>query len=45
VVTAHAGESCTSIHNAIQHAVSVFTEGAPQADDITVLVLEYQPAE
>jgi serine phosphatase RsbU (regulator of sigma subunit) len=44
VVAAHAGESCTSIHNAIQHAVSVFTEGAPQADDITVLVLEFQPA-
>lgn len=41
VVTARAGESCTAIHDAIVKAVAVFTEGAPQADDITILVLEY----
>lgn len=41
VVTAHASESCTAIHDAIQKAVAAFTEGVPQADDITVLVLEY----
>ena len=43
VVTAHSAESCTAIHDAIQAAVAAFTEGAPRADDITVLVLEYRP--
>lgn len=43
VVMAHASESCFAIHEAIQKDVTTFTEGAPQADDITVLVLEYQP--
>lgn len=42
VVTAHAHESCAAIHDAILKAIAVFTEGAPQADDITVLVLEYR---
>ena len=42
VVTAHAAESCAAIHDAILRAVTVFTEGAPQSDDITVLVLEYR---
>jgi serine phosphatase RsbU (regulator of sigma subunit) len=42
VVTAHASESCIAIHDAIQKAVTAFTEGTPQADDITVLVLEYR---
>jgi serine phosphatase RsbU (regulator of sigma subunit) len=42
VVAAHAGESCAAIHDAVVKAVAVFTEGAPQADDITVLVLEYR---
>src|SRR5581483_12297935 len=37
VVTAHAGESCRAIHDAIQEAVATFTEGAAQSDDITVL--------
>jgi sigma-B regulation protein RsbU (phosphoserine phosphatase) len=41
VVTAHASDSCTAIHEAIQEAVSSFTEGAAQSDDITVLVLDY----
>ena len=41
VVAAHASESCQAIHEAIQAAVAAFTEGTPQADDITVLVLEY----
>jgi serine phosphatase RsbU (regulator of sigma subunit) len=41
VVAAHTGEPCHAIHDAIQAAVAAFTEGAPQADDITVLVLEY----
>jgi serine phosphatase RsbU (regulator of sigma subunit)/pSer/pThr/pTyr-binding forkhead associated (FHA) protein len=41
VVEAHAGDSCTAIHDAIQDAVAVFTEGAAQSDDITVVVLEF----
>jgi sigma-B regulation protein RsbU (phosphoserine phosphatase) len=40
VVSAHAADSCTVIHDAIHEAVATFTEGAPQSDDITVLVLE-----
>jgi phosphoserine phosphatase RsbU/P len=43
-VNAHAGETCAAIHDAIQEAVSGFTEGAPQSDDITVLVLEFREA-
>jgi sigma-B regulation protein RsbU (phosphoserine phosphatase) len=31
------------LHAAIQDSVAAFTEGAPQADDITLLVLEYCP--
>jgi|SRR5579871_832210 len=42
VVTAHAADSCGAIHDAIQEAVAAFTEGAPQSDDITLLVLEYR---
>ncbi len=42
VVVAHAAESCTAIHDAIQDAVTAFAEGALQSDDITVLVLEFR---
>ncbi|HLK49556.1 MAG TPA: SpoIIE family protein phosphatase, partial [Bryobacteraceae bacterium] len=41
LVTAHAGDSCAALHDAILKAVTVFTESAPQSDDITLLVLEY----
>ena len=41
VVEAHAGHSCTVIHDAIQDAVAAFTEGAAQSDDITLVVLEF----
>ncbi len=41
VVKAHAGQSCTAIHDAVQEAVSAFAGGAVQSDDITVLALEY----
>jgi serine phosphatase RsbU (regulator of sigma subunit)/pSer/pThr/pTyr-binding forkhead associated (FHA) protein len=41
VVEAHAGRSCAAIHDAIQEAVAGFTEGAPQSDDITLVVLEF----
>jgi serine phosphatase RsbU (regulator of sigma subunit) len=42
ILTAHAGEPCNAIHDAIQEGVAAFTEGAPQSDDITVVVLEYR---
>jgi sigma-B regulation protein RsbU (phosphoserine phosphatase) len=41
VVTAQASSSCAAIHDAIHQAVAVFAEGASQADDITVVVLEF----
>jgi serine phosphatase RsbU (regulator of sigma subunit) len=41
LVAARAAEGCRAIHDAIQEAVSAFTEGAPQSDDITLLVLEF----
>ena len=42
VVTSHAAESCTAIHDAIQEGVNAFAEGARQSDDITVVVMEYE---
>jgi serine phosphatase RsbU (regulator of sigma subunit) len=42
IVAAHASSSCATLHDAIQDAVAAFTEGAPQSDDITVLVLEFR---
>jgi serine phosphatase RsbU (regulator of sigma subunit) len=42
IVAAHAERSCAALHDAIQEGVAAFTQGAPQADDITVLVVEYQ---
>jgi len=41
VIKANPGCSCTVLHDAIHDAVRTFTEGAPQSDDITVLVIEY----
>ncbi len=41
VLSANAAEGCDGIHDAVQDAVAAFTEGAPQSDDITVLVLEF----
>jgi serine phosphatase RsbU (regulator of sigma subunit) len=42
IVSAHAAEACTAIHDAIQEGVAAFTEGAPQSDDITVVVLDFR---
>jgi serine phosphatase RsbU (regulator of sigma subunit)/pSer/pThr/pTyr-binding forkhead associated (FHA) protein len=41
IVTARAAASCQSLHDAVQQAVTEFTEGAPQSDDITLVVLEF----
>jgi phosphoserine phosphatase RsbU/P len=45
IVTAHSSGDCAAIHDAIQDAVTVFAEGAAQADDITLVVLEYRGRE
>jgi len=42
VLEARAAGSCTAIHDAVQDAVTHFTEGAPQSDDITLVVLEFR---
>jgi serine phosphatase RsbU (regulator of sigma subunit) len=41
VLEAHATDSCAELYLAIQKAVTAFINRAPQADDITLLVLEY----
>jgi serine phosphatase RsbU (regulator of sigma subunit) len=45
IVTARAAEPCQAVHDAIQAAVTEFTEGAPQSDDITLVVLEFRGAD
>lgn len=42
VLRERAGETCAALHDAIQREVGAFTEGAPQSDDITLVVVEYQ---
>jgi serine phosphatase RsbU (regulator of sigma subunit) len=41
VLEAHAAGSCAVIHDAVQDAVALFTDGAAQSDDITLVVLEF----
>ena len=41
VVITHAAEGAAAVHDAVQEAVTAFTGGAAQSDDITVLVLEF----
>jgi sigma-B regulation protein RsbU (phosphoserine phosphatase) len=41
-VGTNAAGSCGEIHADLERAVGAFTEGAPQSDDITVLVIEFQ---
>jgi serine phosphatase RsbU (regulator of sigma subunit) len=38
----HHADSCHALHEAVQSAVAAFTESAPQADDITLVVFEYR---
>ncbi len=45
IVAAHAASTCSVVHDAIHDAVAAFTEGSPQSDDITVLVLEFRGPE
>jgi sigma-B regulation protein RsbU (phosphoserine phosphatase) len=39
----HAGVGCAELHAKLVDAVEDFSEAAEQEDDITMLVLEYQP--
>lgn len=41
LAAAHASGTCAEVHDAIQRAVTAFTEGAAQSDDITLVVLEF----
>jgi phosphoserine phosphatase RsbU/P len=43
VVVAHAGDACCALHDAIVRTVKNFTGAAQQADDITLVVVEYHP--
>jgi serine phosphatase RsbU (regulator of sigma subunit) len=42
IVEDRGGASCAALHGAIQEALTVFTEHAPQSDDLTLLVIEYR---
>jgi sigma-B regulation protein RsbU (phosphoserine phosphatase) len=44
LVVAHAADSCAVLHDAVLRTVKVFTDSAMQADDITLVVVEYRPA-
>jgi serine phosphatase RsbU (regulator of sigma subunit) len=43
VVAAHATAGCSALHDAILEVVTGFISSAAQADDITLLVVEYSP--
>jgi serine phosphatase RsbU (regulator of sigma subunit) len=45
VIAENQAGSCHALHEAIQSAVAAFTESAPQADDITLVVIEYRGEE
>ena len=40
----HSSDSGAVLHQAILSAVNIFVDSAPQADDITLVVIEYHPA-
>lgn len=42
VIAEHRGDSSCALHDAVQGAIAEFTESAPQADDITLVVIEYR---
>jgi serine phosphatase RsbU (regulator of sigma subunit) len=45
MAAALASDPCERVHEAIRAAVESFTGGTPQADDITLVVLEYRGEE
>ncbi len=42
VVGDHAKDGCEAMHDAILDDVRAFTQGTPQADDVTLVVVEYR---
>ena len=44
-IAEHQGDTCRALHEAVACAVAAFTESAPQADDITLVVIEYRSSE
>ena len=42
IAAAHSAGTAASLHDAVQEAVTAFTEGATQSDDITLVVLEFR---
>jgi len=44
LAVSHASDNGATLHQAILGAVNAFVDSAPQADDITLVVIEYQPA-
>jgi sigma-B regulation protein RsbU (phosphoserine phosphatase) len=43
LILSNARSSCSKLHGDLMQAVDAFTEGAIQSDDITAVVIEYQP--
>ncbi len=43
LVVTHAADSCAVLHDSVLRAVKTFTDSAAQADDITLVVVEYRP--
>ncbi len=43
IVVAHAGNDCAALHDAVLRTLKNFISDAPQADDITLVVVEYHP--
>jgi serine phosphatase RsbU (regulator of sigma subunit) len=44
LILSNARSSCSKLHGDLMQAVDTFTEGAIQSDDITAVVIEYQPS-
>ena len=42
IMESFAGESVEGLADAIKEGMRAFTEGAPQSDDITILVVQYK---
>ncbi len=43
IAVSHAADAGPALHDAVLGAVKTFVDSAPQADDITLVVIEYQP--
>jgi serine phosphatase RsbU (regulator of sigma subunit) len=43
VVVAHAGAGCSALHDAVLETLTGYISTATQADDVTLLVIEYRP--